>query len=883
MAVRSVRNNNPGNIRISNTPWVGKIDNPNESSFETFATPELGVRAMTKNLYSYQNRGLSSVNDMIYTWAPPSENDSAGYASRVAAAMGVDPNTPINLSQNPQLAAKMIDAMILEEGGREAQDYFSSHVNGGIAMANGTLDPNFTPEDPPPTDDVEEDIDNEDEETVEDAVEEEEERVPPVGVRLPIFQENVLNRFESYTYNWTIYMIPPEKAHRLDENLQAGEYVVIAQSGVEAEIAINNVRQELVMSPAHHRDAFATTFSFELIEPLGVTLITRLVEACQRLGIKSFQEATYLLELNFKGWDSDGNAIDNIVGPYYYGTKIVGWQARYTDGATMYAVEFINTGQEFDKHLHSAIAEDITSLTATTFGEFIEKLEVELNRIEKNKSLLSNSRLFQDFYELEITGEVDWANWAFGAVTSEDNETANITVTGSGTLTFMFKSGTKITDAIGTALLNTEEFRKLPVYNELKSKKSAKANGTDGEADHIAMADLLTWYTLDSNVTYRTWDVLAAQYTKNMKLTVKPFIGPEIRHDPVSTQKLQSDKSLQTKRLNKLAEAELLRKRYDYTYTGLNTEVMDLDVTLDNTFYTIQALQHGALTSRSDFFVGVEKRLVDLQTELNNTRSQLRKKQNELTRLENEQFDPRPEGDRRRAENAREQAELREEIEAINTQVDTSLSVLGEEQDKIQALKDQQTQPSRNLSFEQRYITQQDIANKDTTVEAFPDKFNQTKFRSLATGGSSEEDGPAAAMLGAVEQNYTAFADMLSQVMTVRGDPYWLGRPKNQKSLRNRTQHANYQKGGVCYFLNLQFPTFPNNDTGLMDLSQRNFGIIGIYRVMTVTANYNDGMFTMQLSSIRDLHSNMEAIYEQLHEGYYTTTRRQLPLSPGGL
>ena len=143
----------------------------------------------------------------------------------------------------------------------------------------------------------------------------------------------------------------------------------------------------------------------------------------------------------------------------------------------------------------------------------------------------------------------------------------------------------------------------------------------------------------------------------------------------------------------------------------------------------------------------------------------------------------------------------------------------------------------------------------------------------MATGGSSEEDRPAAAMLGAVEQNYTAFADMLTQQLNIRGDPYWLGRPKNQKSLRNRQQHANYQRGGVCYFLNLQFPTYPDNDTGLMDLSERNFGIIGIYRVMTVTATFVDGAFFMELSSIRDIHSNMEALYEQLQENYYNTTK----------
>ena len=56
MAVRSVRNNNPGNMEQSANTWVGKVANPSDVRFEQFETPALGVRAMTKNLYSYQNR-----------------------------------------------------------------------------------------------------------------------------------------------------------------------------------------------------------------------------------------------------------------------------------------------------------------------------------------------------------------------------------------------------------------------------------------------------------------------------------------------------------------------------------------------------------------------------------------------------------------------------------------------------------------------------------------------------------------------------------------------------------------------------------------------------------------------------------------------------------
>lgn len=879
---RNIRNNNPGNLRITADDWVGKIDNPNENEFVTFATPELGVRAMTKQLYTYQERDLYTVQQMIETWAPPTENDTNSYASRVAAAMGVDLNSRVDLRNNPDLTAKMINAMIIEEGGNEASEYFAGAVNSGISMANGTLDPNFDPEDTPPTDDAEQE-DNQGEDPVEEAEAVEEERIQDTTrlTKLPIFQDNVLNRYESYTYNWTVYMIPPERAHKLDQNIDNGEYVVIAQSGVEAEIAINNVRTELVMNPAHHRDAFATTFSFEMIEPLGVTLITRLVEACERLGIRSFQEATYLLELKFKGWDSDGNPVDNIVGPYYYSTKIVGWQAAHRDGATFYNVEFINTGQEFDKHLHSAIAEEVI-VSASTVGAFITAFVKRLNEIEDNKAVNSMSKLFGDEYALALDDEVShWGGWQFGASSDEENQNANINVDGTGNLKFTFKAGTKIVDAIGTALLHTNEFRRLPVYNTIKSNKQAKANGEDGVADPVAIADLMAWYNIDSDIEYGFWDVLAGQYTKKIMLTIKQFVAPEIRHDPVSTKKLLGDRNLQTKRLNNIVQAELLRKRYDYTYTGLNTEVVDLDVSLNNTFYTIQALQHGRLEGRDDFFVGLEEQnLISLKDDLSNLKSKISKINQRiadidatLERLGNmrpdEQIDAGISRQGLTKERNQKLIELKNTAESQPGLTDQILA----EQLRLEEIKKQQGNQNRFVSMKERYITQSDIAFKKPEVEAFPNKFNQTKFKSLATGGSSEEDRPAAAMLGAVEQNYTAFADMLTQQLNIRGDPYWLGRPKNQKSLRNRQQHANYQRGGVCYFLNLQFPTYPDNDTGLMDLSERNFGIIGIYRVMTVTATFVDGAFFMELSSIRDIHSNMEALYEQLQENYYNTTK----------
>ena len=141
MAVRSKRNNNPGNIRTNSTKWVGKVGD--DGSFVIFETKEQGVRALAKTLETYQNKHkLETTAQVIERWAPPNENDTQGYINFVADAIGKDPNESIDLSSDPVLYEKFVKAMIQKEGGNEASEYFGqgNTIANGIRMAT---DPDF--------------------------------------------------------------------------------------------------------------------------------------------------------------------------------------------------------------------------------------------------------------------------------------------------------------------------------------------------------------------------------------------------------------------------------------------------------------------------------------------------------------------------------------------------------------------------------------------------------------------------------------------------------------------------------------------------------------------------------------------------------------------
>ncbi|MCS1340536.1 hypothetical protein NX036_25235, partial [Escherichia coli] len=80
---RGIRNNNPGNLEYSKTnPWVGQTGD--DGRFAKFETPEHGIRALGRNLMSYQRQGIDTVSEIINRWAPPTDkNDTMSYIKAV--------------------------------------------------------------------------------------------------------------------------------------------------------------------------------------------------------------------------------------------------------------------------------------------------------------------------------------------------------------------------------------------------------------------------------------------------------------------------------------------------------------------------------------------------------------------------------------------------------------------------------------------------------------------------------------------------------------------------------------------------------------------------------------------------------------------------------
>ena len=685
------------------------------------------------------------------------------------------------------------------------------------------------------------------------------------------YKPNMLNNFTSYTYSWAVHIHHPFLVgkYSLQEIINQKKIITLAESGVENEISIDTVDQSMVLTYAkENRNSVANVFTINFIEAMGATFYTRIFKAAQDLRIENHLEACYILELNFRGWNEDGSSTPVIIGPYFYQTKLTKLIMDFRDGASFYTGNFIEVAEDAYSKLTYFLNSQVT-IQAINFGNFLANFEAEVNKQLEAQAIASENILLPNKYHFKMHPNYSkWASYKFEAIQNTENARGvSISISG-GTLNITLPQGTGITAAIAMVLFQTSEFKRLVTANGF-----AKEFSDDGEAKAEMLAELVRWVSFETEVGYLNFDILCRHYQKDITFLVKGYITPEAVHDP-SSYINALDQTLQEDRLRNIFYNGLLRKRFDYTFTGLNTEILNLDITLNNVFYQLQAMNRGSVSVPADLLASESDRnAVQLKNNLSDLRANKDRIQSNINRLNDDSKRLQTEMDNYRGSNSSIAQQLNQNQADISDQTallrEAENFVSGYELHAIPLLQDYINSASGDVtklpSIKNRYITQDEVIS--TTSGEYksylPNNFDFSAVQSLATLGPESPSGKGSAMLGALELNLNSTGDLIQQEMVIRGDPYWLGRPKGFDGVETQ---ADYQIGGPMYFLNMDFPTYPNEQTGLSDNS-RNFIVSGLYRVVRVNASYRDGRFEMTLSSFRDTNTDSEQMYENLIAG----------------
>ena len=121
---RGLRNHNPGNIRKTESMWIGEVPCA-DPQFKCFESDRYGIRAMWIVVNTYwRDYSIRTVEGIIHRWAPPSENPTNEFTRFVRERVQsrtkgwtVDPVGRTYILDRDSVYPALISAMIYFENG----------------------------------------------------------------------------------------------------------------------------------------------------------------------------------------------------------------------------------------------------------------------------------------------------------------------------------------------------------------------------------------------------------------------------------------------------------------------------------------------------------------------------------------------------------------------------------------------------------------------------------------------------------------------------------------------------------------------------------------------------------------------------------------------
>lgn len=604
------------------------------------------------------------------------------------------------------------------------------------------------------------------------------------------FIPNVLSGVDSATYNIKLYVTNP-LAGTL-ESINAGGGVCIVESGVTTNFNLGDVR---VMGYVGYNQGTTDSFGFEIFlkisEPYGMTLPERLVGVCQAMGIPNHLSAEYVLEIAFTGVDSEtGGPAGDLEGLVWRIPCVLAKLDISVANGTEYDLVLYEVDGQGKHNRYGTLKQQLT-VEVATLGEFFTELENAINEELAQQADGENASI-PDVVKFELPSDPDPSGYTFALLDPTIAASAPVTnfaLTGDGKVSVTLNKGTGISSGlIQSMFLATKEYQ-----DELR------ASGLfSGQTDATTANRLKQTIRVETTVRPTDFDPLRNDYAR--EITYHPFffdmVNMVVSPGAYRAQRDSAAETAQTK-LNNLTNKGYLRKRYDYYYTGLNTEVININVALDNLWYQATEMYAGTNNQTQAFTFG---RAASPEARAN----------------------PVEEGLRPRLPGA---------IGGVGAGASTSANA------GVKYLE--------QFDFKTN-IPGASLANRTFSVDNIPKDWIH------ANPGAPDDANP---LVGQVYYNLMT-GDMVDIAMTIKGDPYWLGsskltRPGAQTSGRDDF-YAPFWFGNNAFLFTMKTPNEVDDNTGQMPNMVYADTIAGTYFVYGVESVFSNGQFTQTLRAYQD-------------------------------
>jgi hypothetical protein len=462
-------------------------------------------------------------------------------------------------------------------------------------------------------------------------------------------RKNPLSVFSSYNYNLTLYMVTPECANYFAQHgiLPAitddvnGHYYIVAQSGgmnsmsdpraitYQGELGpgkpgydyyIDDVSMAAVMQGSDSQKTATAThnITFKVIEPIGISFLTRLGIASQQLNLNSnlarmgdqsalpnLYQQHYILGVRFYGYDAKGEIItssgqlsdtdvaftDTNAHFERFFNVTMGKVTFKLDGkATVYNFEAVSLNLQAAFGAKRGLVPNNMALKGDTVEEILgNKDDITSNSLigwlnDNQKKLKTTEKI-----DLVQTYDIEWLPGEDGSIDSikgsamiTDSDYSKETAPMSEAST---TNESNVKTAVKSNTINTRKkvigfsggisiastIDQIIVKSDYISSKLIKQNNARIEtgSESEPSAGKLIWYVVNPVAKCIGRDKKTNDWAYDITFQIKPYLVPYVRSQYVNTT---------SKYYGPV-------KEYSYLFTGQNTEVISFEINYDNLFY----------------------------------------------------------------------------------------------------------------------------------------------------------------------------------------------------------------------------------------------------------------------------------------------------------
>lgn len=400
--------------------------------------------------------------------------------------------------------------------------------------------------------------------------------------------DNWLSTVDSGTYKWTFYIVNTEIYNDptiLGQNdtaaLNTGSALIISESGVTGSYALENLTMLTRIVPGDSSGSTTPTdIVFEIYEPLGFSLLDRILTVGKMMDNPvNLYSQHYILKLEFLGRDRFSGATKKFPGTFLYKTHITSVKASLGPAGAKYFI--VATCDIKSAQIDTVIPVDIVVKEVTSVKTFASSVEKALNDMEVN--LLSdlekrNGVSPPRFYTVKlgestniqtntkdkiVAFDLTSQPWA-GTADSSTSSGESVSIKNSDSRDIAINSETQITQKLSDLIS-----KNVPSWSTYVNEST----DTRFYTPHI--------YVSLAEELIPKIDPSTNRQQKIIHITIEVGISKIVAPSTAEgTANLQTTPSIQRDRFDNLE----ISKKYNYLYTGENSEVLDFQIDIQNLF-----------------------------------------------------------------------------------------------------------------------------------------------------------------------------------------------------------------------------------------------------------------------------------------------------------